>query len=136
MITFGGADIAILQNVNAESLSVDNFLSDDSYELYFPKPTGEYSLGTAISGGESTDQFWIAVTETLEANTITNFTIDEDIITIDEDIIRIAGLEIGFEDVEINQQEDNALIHFNGLDFAILPVINTNGLTIDTSSVI
>ncbi len=47
VISLDGADIAILQNVNAESLSEDNFVSDDSSGLSFPEPTGEYSVGTA-----------------------------------------------------------------------------------------
>ncbi|BAY80706.1 serine-type D-Ala-D-Ala carboxypeptidase [Calothrix parasitica NIES-267] len=47
VITLDGADIAILQDVNADSLSEDNFVSDDSSGLSFPEPTGEYSVGTA-----------------------------------------------------------------------------------------
>ncbi|MDY6902701.1 MAG: serine hydrolase, partial [Cyanobacteriota bacterium] len=47
VITLDGADIAILQDVNADSLSEDNFVSDDSTRLSLPEPTGEYSVGTA-----------------------------------------------------------------------------------------
>ena len=78
-----------------------------------------------ISGGAGADQFWIAVASTPDtANTITDF-------TNGEDVIGIAGLGIGFADIDIAQQDDNSLISLNGGNIAILQGINADSLSLD-----
>ncbi|MEL6460441.1 MAG: serine hydrolase [Cyanobacteria bacterium J06621_15] len=78
-----------------------------------------------VTGGEGKDQFWIAVAETPEAaNTITDF-------TVGEDVIGIAGLGIGFSDINITQQEDNALIAIDGINLGILQGIDADILSVD-----
>jgi D-alanyl-D-alanine carboxypeptidase len=78
-----------------------------------------------ITGGEGADKFWIAVAEIPDAaNTITDF-------TIGEDVIGIAGLGISFADISITGQENNTLIAVDGIDLGILQGINANSLTVD-----
>ncbi|GEM_PF-1153221 len=78
-----------------------------------------------ITGGAGADQFWIAIAQTPDAaNTITDF-------TSDQDVIGIAGLGVSFEDVSITQQEDNTLIAVGGIDLGILQGINANHLSLD-----
>ena len=83
-----------------------------------------------VTGGEGADQFWIAVAETPDAaNTITDF-------TIGEDVIGISGLGIGFADVSITQQEDNALIIVDGINLGILQGIESNSLDVDKFAIV
>ena len=57
-----------------------------------------------ITGGEGTDRFWIAAAEIPDAaNIITDF-------TQGEDILGIAGLNLGFEDINVTQASNNVLI--------------------------
>ena len=78
-----------------------------------------------ITGGEGTDQFWIATVEIPDtANTITDF-------TIGEDVLAIAGLGIGFEDLSIIQQDKDTLIAANGSDLAILQGFGADSLVAD-----
>ncbi len=86
--------------------------------------------GNVITGGEGADQFWIAVAETPDAaNTITDF-------TIGEDVIGIAGLGISFADVNITQQEDNTLIAVGGVNLGILQGINASSLSVDNFAIV
>ena len=76
-----------------------------------------------VTGGEGVDQFWIATAEFPDAaNTITDF-------AINEDVIGIAGLEIGFGDLALTQQGNDALIASNGNDLALLEDINITDLS-------
>jgi len=79
-----------------------------------------------ITGGAGADQFWIASAEIPDGiNQITDF-------TSGEDVIGIAGLGIiGFEDVSLTQQGDDALIGATGSDLAILENVDITSLSGD-----
>ena len=78
-----------------------------------------------ITGGVGADQFWIANAELPEsANVITDF-------TSGEDVIGIAGLGIGFEDLDIAQDGDDVLIGNESINLAILSGIDSSNLTVD-----
>lgn len=76
-----------------------------------------------ITGGRGEDQFWIATAELPDAaNTITDF-------TIGEDVIGLAGLKIGFGDLTLTQNGDDALIGVNDNDLAVLKGIDITDLS-------
>ncbi|MGV2830863.1 hypothetical protein [Myxosarcina sp. GI1(2024)] len=76
-----------------------------------------------MTGGEGADQFWVATAEIPEtANTITDF-------TIDEDVIGIAGLGIGYSDLTITPQGNDALISANNSDLGIIQNVDVNSLS-------
>ena len=76
-----------------------------------------------MTGGEGADQFWIATAEIPEsANTITDF-------TKSEDVIGIAGLGIGYGDISITPQENDALISANNSDLGIIQNVDANSLS-------
>lgn len=76
-----------------------------------------------MTGGAGADQFWIATAEIPKAaNTITDF-------TIDEDVIGIAGLGIGYEDISVTSQGNDALISVNDSDLGIVQNIDVNSLS-------
>ncbi len=78
-----------------------------------------------ITGGAGADQLWIASAEIPDGiNQITDF-------TSGEDVIGIAGLGIGFEDVSLTQQGDDALIGATGSDLAILENVDITSLSGD-----
>ena len=92
----------------------DRFFGGDGNDRFFVTDKGD----NIITGGDGADQFWIATGEFPDTtNTVTDF-------TIGEDVIGIAGLEIGFEDVTLTQNGHNALIAANGNDLAVLEDIN------------
>ncbi|MGD1917581.1 MAG: M10 family metallopeptidase C-terminal domain-containing protein [Pleurocapsa sp.] len=75
-----------------------------------------------ITGGEGTDQFWIASAEVPDAtNTITDF-------TSGEDVIGIAGFNISFGDVTLTQQGHDALNGTDGNDLALLQDVDITAL--------
>ncbi len=75
-----------------------------------------------ITGGEGSDQFWVAVLEIPEsANIITDFTRGEDLIGI--------ALGIGFDDLSLTPEGDNTLIAANGSDLAILLGVEPESLS-------
>ena len=77
-----------------------------------------------ITGGEGADSFWITSAAIPEnVNNITDF--DRD------DVIGIAGLSIGFDDLDITQQESNTLISTKDNDLAILSGVNAESLSAD-----
>ena len=81
--------------------------------------------GNTITGGEGADQFWIAGAELPEsANVITDF-------ELGEDVIGIAGLGIGFDDLDISDRDGNTLISTEEGDLAILEGVDANNLTAD-----
>ena len=70
--------------------------------------------GNSINGNLGADQFWIANAQYPESpNTINDF-------TSGEDVIGIAGLGIGFDDLDITQTDAGALISVDGKDLAIV----------------
>ena len=76
-----------------------------------------------MTGGAGADQFWVATAEIPEAaNTITDF-------TIDEDVIGIAGLGVSYDDLTITSQENDALISANDSDLGILQNVDANSLS-------
>ena len=78
-----------------------------------------------ITGGEGADQFWIAGAELPEsANTITD--LESGI-----DVIGVAGLGIGFDDLNLSDRDGNTLISIEEDDLAILEGVDANSLTAD-----
>ena len=76
-----------------------------------------------MTGGEGADQFWVATAEIPEAaNTITDF-------TIGEDVIGIAGLGVSYEDISITSQGNDALISANDSDLGIIQNVDVNSLS-------
>ncbi|MEL6556003.1 MAG: metallophosphoesterase [Cyanobacteria bacterium J06621_11] len=84
-----------------------------------------YGGDNVVTGGAGADQFWIASAELPEtANTITDF-------TLDEDVLGIAGLGIGFNDLSITQSAGDVLIGTATQDLAILSGIEAQSLVAD-----
>ena len=78
-----------------------------------------------ITGGAGADQFWIAAASLPEsANIITDF-------MSGEDVIGIAGLGIGFSDLNIIDIEGDALISTNDSDLAIIQGLAADSLSAD-----
>lgn len=76
-----------------------------------------------MTGGEGADQFWVATAEIPEAaNIITDF-------TRGEDVIGIAGLGIGYSDLTITSQGNDALISANNSDLGIIQNVEANSLS-------
>lgn len=99
----------------------DRLVGAEGDDLFFATSGGN----NTITGGEGADRFWIATAETPDAaNTITDF-------TLGEDILGIAELGIDFEDINITKIENNTLISANGSDLAILQGIDANNLSAD-----
>ncbi|NBD14774.1 MAG: alkaline phosphatase [Cyanobacteria bacterium] len=84
----------------------------------------EESGATVITGNAGADQFWIAtVSFPSEANTITDF-------TFEEDVLGIAGIgATDITDLDIAQDGDNTAIAFGGNELAILLEVDSNALT-------
>ncbi|EAM47654.1 Ig-like domain-containing protein [Crocosphaera watsonii WH 8501] len=107
-----GDDIAILGQS-------DRILGGVGDDQFFVTSDGD----NTITGGEGRDQFWIATGDFTDGiNTVTDF-------TIEEDVIGIAGFGIGFDGVELSQVGDDALIGIGGSDFALLLNTNINDLS-------
>ena len=97
----------------------DRVLAGSGNDAIFTTSSGD----NTITGGEGADQFWIAAAELPDtANTITDF-------TLDEDVIGIAGLNIGFDDLNITNIQGDALISGLGSDLAILEGITADSLS-------
>lgn len=76
-----------------------------------------------LTGGLGADQFWIANTGIPEfANTITDF-------TLGEDVIGIAGLGASFDKLTLTQQGNNTLIAFNNNQLSVLNGIQSSSLS-------
>ena len=88
----------------------DTITGDDGNDRFFATSGGN----NIITGNLGADQFWIANAEYPDSpNTITDF-------TSGEDVIGIAGLGIGYEDLNITQTDAGALISADGNDLAIV----------------
>ena len=99
----------------------DRLLGAAGSDRFFTTSGGE----NKITGGEDADQFWIAAAEIPDAaNIITDF-------TQGEDILGIAGLNLGFEDINLTQTANNALISANNFDLAILQNVDPINLGVD-----
>lgn len=105
----------------------DTLIVDESNQDLFGGGGNDHFFVTSggnntITGGEGADQFWIATVGFPEAiNTITDF-------IIGEDIIGVSGLGVGFADVTLTQQGDDALIAINSNDLALLQGIDITNL--------
>ncbi|MEL6928232.1 MAG: hypothetical protein AAFO95_06335, partial [Cyanobacteria bacterium J06600_6] len=99
----GGDDILILGENN-------RVFADDGDDRIFITSGGNNS----INGNLGADQFWIANAEIPESTNIIND------FTSGEDVIGIAGLGIGFSDLDITDFEGGTLISANGNDLAVI----------------
>jgi Ca2+-binding RTX toxin-like protein len=76
-------------------------------------------------GGADADQFWIANAELPETiNVISDY-------ELGVDVIGVAGLGIGFDDLELKQVNDNTVIATGGQDLAILLGTQADSLSAD-----
>lgn len=99
----------------------DRIVAGVGADRFFTGSGGDNTL----TGGAGADQFWIAVAQTPGSpNTITDF-------NHTEDVIGIAGLNLGFDDLNISQSENDVLISGNGSELAILQGINADSLSAD-----
>jgi Ca2+-binding RTX toxin-like protein len=90
--------------------SGDYLTGDSGADIFYANGGGDNTL----IGGDDADQFWIAVAEIpASPNTITDF-------TVGEDVISIAGLGIGFDDLSLTADSNNTLISAGGSDLATL----------------
>ena len=110
----GGNDTVIL---GAE----DRIVGAEGADRFFTLKGGD----NTITGGEGSDQFWIAGAELPEsANTITDF--ESGI-----DVIGVAGLGIGFDDLNLSDRDGNTLISTEEGDLAVLEGVDASSLTAD-----
>lgn len=108
----GGDDIAILGTGS-------RLVGAEGADTFFTLSGG----ANAIAGGADADQFWLAGAELPEAaNIITDF-------VSGEDVLGIAGLGIGFDDLSITQDGNNALIGIDRQELAVLYDIEADSLT-------
>ncbi|VEP13768.1 Serine-type D-Ala-D-Ala carboxypeptidase [Hyella patelloides LEGE 07179] len=99
----------------------DRIVADAGADLLFVGKGGDNTL----TGGTGADQFWIAVAKIPSSpNIVTDY-------NPTEDIIGISGLGIGFEELNLTQQEDDVLIQANGRDLAIFQGVTTDNLGAD-----
>lgn len=97
----------------------DRLFGEEGDDRFFVTSGGS----NTITGGSGADQFWLATAEIPEAaNVITDF-------TLDEDVIGIAGFGIGYGDITITPQENNAVISIDGSDIGIIQNIEANSLS-------
>ncbi len=98
--------------------SNDTVFGEEGDDRLFAQSGG----GNTITGGQGSDQFWIASNQIPDsANTITDF-------TIGEDVIGIEGIGASFESLGLTQQDQNVLISFEGSDLAVLNNMETSDL--------
>ena len=99
----------------------DRLVGGDGSDRFFVTSGGE----NKITGGAGDDQFWLASAEIPETtNIVTDF-------TLGEDVLGIAGLGIGFDNIDLTQLENNTSIAVEGSDLAILQGIDAVNLTAD-----
>jgi Ca2+-binding RTX toxin-like protein len=97
----------------------DSLIGDIGDDRFFVQTGGD----NLLKGGTGADQFWIASAEIpTAANTVTDF-------TLGEDVIGIAGLGASFSSLTLTQQGENTLISFNEKDLAVLSQIQSNNLS-------
>ncbi len=87
-------------------------------DKFFAKSSGR----NVLTGGSGADQFWIASGEIPEqANSITDF-------TVGEDVIGIAGSGGSFSNLTFTQQNQDLLVSFNSSNLAVLQGIQASSL--------
>jgi Ca2+-binding RTX toxin-like protein len=97
----------------------DVIKGQDGNDRFFVQTGG----GNFLTGGAGADQFWIANAEIPKsANTITDF-------TIGQDVLGVAGVGASFGTLTLTQQDNNTLISFNKNDLAILTGIQSSSLS-------
>jgi Ca2+-binding RTX toxin-like protein len=97
----------------------DILTGQDGSDRFFAQTGGD----NLMTGGAGADQFWIASAEIPEsANTVTDF-------TLGEDVIGLAGLGASFEGLTLTQQGDNTLIAFNNDELSVLNGIQSSSLS-------
>ncbi|GAB4538581.1 MAG: hypothetical protein Tsb0014_28320 [Pleurocapsa sp.] len=93
---------------------------DDGDRFFFTSGGENVAVGTA-----GADQFWIASAEIPDSiNVITDY-------ELGADVIGIAGLGVGFDDLNLKQVNDNTVIAVQGRDLAILLGIQGDTLSVD-----
>ncbi len=98
--------------------SNDTVFGEEGDDRFFAGSGG----GNTITGGQGSDQFWITSNQIPDsANTITDF-------TIGEDVIGIEGIGASFESLGLTQQDQNVVISFEGSDLAVLNNMETSDL--------
>ncbi len=109
-LLFGGTNNRIIAGSGDDSLFV-----------------GSGGGNNTITGGAGMDQFWL-VTDTVdlptEANTITDF-------TIDEDVIGFGTTNLDFDALDLTQDGSNTIVNALGKDLAIL--LDTQASALSTS---
>ena len=96
----------------------DSAFGDAGDDRFFAQAGGD----NLLTGGAGADQFWIAAGEPpAAANTVTDF-------TIGEDVLGVAGLGASFETLSISQTNGDAVISFAGTDLAQLTGIEAGSL--------
>ena len=115
-----GDDTLILgQGATRSDAEGSRLVGADGADRFFVTNGGNNTM----TGGEGADQFWVTTAEIPEAaNTITDF-------TIDEDVIGIAGLGVSYDDISIAPQGNDALISTNNSDLGIIQNIDANSLS-------
>lgn len=132
---FGGADDDILDasagsgnnSLYGEAGADDLFLGSGDRANAGEGDDRLFALGgnNLLTGGEGSDQFWIAAGQLPEsANTVTDYE--------GEDVIGIGGLGATFEDLSIAQQNSDTLISFSGQDLALLLDVQADSLVADS----
>ncbi|MGL5871980.1 MAG: calcium-binding protein [Xenococcaceae cyanobacterium] len=102
--------------------SNDLVFGENGGDRFFAKSGG----GNNITGGKGSDQFWIASNQIPDsANTVTDF-------TIGEDVIGIEGIGASFDSLTFTQQDRNVLISFEGSNLAVFDGIKTSDLGTDS----
>ncbi|WP_414620376.1 calcium-binding protein [Calothrix sp. CCY 0018] len=99
----------------------DMVFGEDGNDRFFAQSGG----GNILTGGSGADQFWIVTGEIpQETNTITDF-------SIGEDVMGIAGSGGDFSKLTFTQQNQDLLISFDGNNLAVLEGIQASSLNAD-----
>lgn len=96
----------------------DTLFGEDGNDRFFARSGG----GNVLTGGSGADQFWIVSGEIpTKANTITDF-------TVGEDVIGVAGSGASFGTLTFTQQNQDLLVSFNSSNLAVLKGIQASNL--------
>lgn len=107
----------------------DDFFLGAGDRLFGGEGSDRFFVGSGgsniLTGGEGADQFWMANAELLgaeeEANTVTDF-------VPGEDVIGLAGLGVGFDDLELGSDGENATIAVFGQTLTVLLGVDATSL--------
>jgi hypothetical protein len=97
----------------------DRIFADGGDDSVFATSGGD----NLITGGEGADQFWLATASIPDSNNVSDFT--------NEDVLGIAGLDIGFADLTLVQQDGDTVINLGESQLAILTGVNADELGAD-----